>query len=215
MNSYNGMQLREVASAAGQNPLEFEALLEFVEWTGFIAPDLALGRARDLRSSLDEMLLQGNGGHLMRAYHECRLALETAVRYQHSSGDALARLLFMSLGLGAPEETHLATFDRALGRDFKGLPAVAAVKQMRRSDEWAYIHAFCNTLKHVSLVEHEYSVVPGADTVGIVFKPFAFKGRAFPARTHSELEQVLEEARSSMTVALNLIQRHLSCGQSG
>lgn len=103
------MSLRSAARSAGLDPQVFEPLLDFVEWTGMIAPSIALERARELRERLEDVLVRANRKWSMHDFQECRYSLESAARFQHSSGDAAARLVFASLvDESLPQEMHLS-----------------------------------------------------------------------------------------------------------
>ena len=215
MTPYNSMLLRAAAKQSGLDLASFELALDFVEWTGIMAPVMALERARGLKANTVSAILVDDPSW-SRNYQECRIALETAVRYQHSSGDALVRLLFSALtGEPAPQELHIASFERQFPREIMRLPVVSAVKQMRRSSGWSYICAFSNSLKHMSLMEHEFSIGLGVESRGLTFRAFEFKGCTYPACSQDEFDRILTGASDQLATVLNALRCHLDPAGSG
>lgn len=220
VTDYDSMVLRAAAAKAVADPAGFERLLDFVEWTGLLAPQLAIEHAREMSRRMDDTVRNGTPRWWMRDCQECRLALETAVRYQHSAGDALARLLFSVLvDPNPPFDLHLSTFERGLAQRVRDVPPVAAARRMRTSDDWLFLSAFCNTLKHVSLVEPNFHISLGLDAeieaAEFEFLAFEFKGRQYAPISQDGLEKLLARCRGELTDVLNLLREQLLAGASG
>jgi hypothetical protein len=189
------MLLRSTARDAGLNPERFDRELEFVEWSGLQVPVMALERARDIEVKLP-VLVSTQGA--ANDYMWCRLCLETAIRYQHSSGDAMARLLFAALtDEDPPPVLHISTFERHLPGSARRLPVVLAAKELRRTPEWEYITAFSNTLKHMSIVDYHHHIIVG-ESSGFAFKSFEYKGRVFSECSQDEFEGILRCVRDRL-----------------
>lgn len=122
------MLLRSVAEDAGVDATRFDAQLEFVEWTALWAPTLALQRARDLKGAAPRVFVGEAAGE---DHMWCRLAMETAAKYQHASGDALVRLVYSTLTGDDPGPVlQLSNFERSLAPDVRDS---AVVRGSRRN----------------------------------------------------------------------------------
>jgi len=218
--AYDGIQLRSIAEDAGVDATRFDAQLEFVEWTAMHAPRLALQRARDLRGAAPRVFVDK---HAVDDYMGCRLAMETAAKYQHASGDALARLVYSTLTGDEPGSVlQLSNFERSLAPDVRDCNVVRAAKRMRKSSEWSYVVAFSNTLKHMSVIEHQYhldvidlSPVRFGASSGFMFRQFEYKGRAYPERSQEAFEAVLSSVREDLFLVLRELSGFLAARRSG
>ena len=220
MVSYNGMQLRSIAQDAGVDAVRFDAQLEFVEWTALQAPSLALQRARELKKATPRVFADKAA---LEDYMWCRLAMETAVKYQHASGDALARLVFSTLTGDDPAPVlQLSNFERSLTSDVRDCAVVRAAKRMRKSWEWSYVVAFSNTLKHMSVIDHQYhlelvdiSPVRLGESSGFMFRHFEYKGRSYPECSQATIEAVLSTVRDDLLLVLEELGGFLAAHRSG
>ncbi|MDZ4178468.1 MAG: hypothetical protein U1E29_04435 [Coriobacteriia bacterium] len=220
MVSYDGMLLRSVAEHAGVNAARFDAQLEFVEWTALQAPSLALQRARELKEAAPRVFVDKAA---VEDYMWCRLAMETAAKYQHASGDALARLVYSTLTGDDPGPVlQLSNFERSLAPAVRDCVVVRAAKRMRKSPEWSYVVAFSNTLKHMSVINHQYhldvvdvSPIRLGESSGFMFRQFEYKGRTYPECSQAAFEGVLSGVREDLFLVLDELGGFLAARRSG
>lgn len=214
------MLLRSAAENAGVNAARFDAQLEFVEWTALQAPGLALKRARDLKGAAPRVFADEAA---VEDYMWCRLSMETAAKYQHASGDALARLVYSTLTGDDPVPVlQLSNFERSLAPDVRDCEVVRAARRMRKSKEWLYVVAFSNTLKHMSVIDHQYhldvvdvSPVRLGGSSGFMFRQFEYKGRMYPDCSQAAFEAVLKNVQEDLLLVLDELGGFLKARRSG
>ena len=143
-----------------------------------------------------KVLMQAAGTDEGRRFAEACLYAEAHViafaESLHSTADMLAQVLCISLNLDnlfKPEgKRYLRTVVERMDKNSVAPPIVAAATYFLESDEFRYLHAYVNTIKHTSLVDSFYSVglVPGQETHGLRMAAFKYGPKIWPEKSVSD-----------------------------
>jgi len=122
-------------------------------------------------------------------------SLVAAATTVHTLPEILAQIIAVSTD---PEvrNVHSISFNGVVKR-MKNPEYKSKLEAFQESFEYKYVHAFTNTVKHISLVKPKYSV--GFDTHnyhGVVFDSFTFKGEDFESIRDEKLVEFINSIRS-------------------
>jgi hypothetical protein len=111
--------------------------------------------------------------------------VEGCVYALHAMADILAQIINIVVLKSRLKEEDVAV--RQLVKLLKSEPSasqvMASIQRLLDSDEYCYIDAFCNTVKHRRLLDTKFRAEDGIGTrnkEGIKFLPFSYKGKTYP-----------------------------------
>jgi hypothetical protein len=86
------------------------------------------------------------------------------------------------------------------------------IGQLLDSDWFGYVSAFVNTIKHRSLVQHNFRVSFEDNVAGIILGAFEFKSRSHPSYSATEALEGVTEVKNRIVVCGRVLNAH--CGLS-
>jgi len=135
-----------------------------------------------LFSSSDE--IQVGGEDWNKAQFASEAHTEAATQVLHSMVDILAQIINkVVLRDGLPEDkVTLNSIVRELGKQGIANKIVAAIDKLQNSEEFRYINAFVNTIKHRRLLDTTYRLEYGKgkrNEKAVCFREFEYKGDSY------------------------------------
>tara|TARA_Y100000296_G_C5159014_1_gene250785 strand:- start:963 stop:1631 length:669 start_codon:yes stop_codon:yes gene_type:complete len=127
-------------------------------------------------------------------------SLVAAATSVHTLPELLAQIISVTLN---PEikDVHSISFNRVI-KKIKETKYKVKLESLQNSEEYKYINAFANTVKHITLVKPKYTVGFDPENYhGIVFDRFQFKGTPFKATRD---EKLIEYIHAIRTFCVNL-----------
>jgi hypothetical protein len=107
--------------------------------------------------------------------------VEACVQSLHSMADILGQIINIVILAGnfSEDGASIKKIARYMGKIGIAPDILTELNKLINSNEFCYIEAFCNTIKHRRLIETEYRVEYGGDyrnEEGLVFVEFNYKG---------------------------------------
>lgn len=122
-------------------------------------------------------------------------SLVAAATSVHTLPELLAQIISVTLN---PEikDVHSISFNRVI-KKMKETKYKVKLESLQKSQEYEYINAFANTVKHITLVKPKYAVGFDPENYhGIVFDKFFFKGAPFESIRDEKLIKYIHAIRT-------------------
>ena len=172
----------------GQLP-KLEVYFQTLNWKFVSAHFHALKSEEIYNAIFDSGVVRFSDGKVQKALDETVFETEAMIQVLHSMGDIMGQILNLAvLGANAfPDDSMGLLFkvsDRISSRNLA--PNISnALNVLKDSQEFKYMKAFCNTIKHNTILDFDYRMHfdfrdKNNSQQGLRFKQFVYKGDTYP-----------------------------------
>ncbi len=162
-------------------------------WDSLMGHDeLAQFFAYQAKEAWDEYARNSSkAGAINNSAHSCEAYVVACIQFLNPMADMLSQIITKAVFEGSHAERWVRAneiSDRLKKRNAFGIKN--AWDTFYKSDEFSYVNAFCNTIKHRRLVRTEalqFDITGTHGGGGNVFMPFEYNGRKYPELTVSTI----------------------------
>ncbi len=128
----------------------------------------------------DHSVMDVTSNYFTKSVEESAAEYEAAFQTMHSLGDILAQIVNLAILRSNAIDEDVVSLPSVLERIKNTRKVYDPLESFKSSSEFAYISAFCNTIKHRKLLEKKYptAITSNGDiTEGVRFEKFQYNGK--------------------------------------